>query len=270
MIGHDRQIQNTSDVTKFHSWYDIVMRGREGPERASRAFLAELLPPEVIVEESRTDQPESTLLPEERLFVANATESRRREFATVRDCARRALQRLGYAPVPILRTEHGAPKWPAGIVGSLTHCNGYRAAAVAAARQVVSLGIDAEPHEPLAPEVLEAITTTTERDWLRTMLPTEPPIHWDRLIFSAKESVYKTWFPLTVRWLDFSEVVIRPDPTTGTFTARVIATGLSADGKRLDHFPGRWLIKDGILATAIAISRQPPHLTDLETPTFSG
>lgn len=74
---------------------------------------------------------------------------RQREFATARSCARTALARLGVPPVPVLASPRGAPRWPAGVVGSITHCDGYRAAAVAYTRDVVSLGIDAEPDEPL-------------------------------------------------------------------------------------------------------------------------
>ena len=35
-----------------------------------------------------------------------------------------------------------------------------------------------------------------------------PNIHWDKLLFSAKESVYKAWFPTHKTWLDFSDCEI--------------------------------------------------------------
>ncbi|MFD3676463.1 hypothetical protein [Streptomyces sp. NPDC058613] len=38
------------------------------------------------------------------------------------------------------------PVWPSGIVGSMTHCTGYRAAAVARTGHLVALGVDAEPN----------------------------------------------------------------------------------------------------------------------------
>ncbi|MFF4689931.1 hypothetical protein [Streptomyces sp. NPDC001307] len=41
-----------------------------------------------------------------------------------------------------------APRWPEGIVGSMTHCAGYHAAAVARGRSVAALGVDGEPHGP--------------------------------------------------------------------------------------------------------------------------
>ena len=33
----------------------------------------------------------------------------------------------------------------------------------------------------------------------------QPNISWDRLTFSAKESVYKAWFPTYGKWLDFTD-----------------------------------------------------------------
>ena len=50
----------------------------------------------------------------------------------------------------------------------------------------------------------------------------------------AKESVYKTWYPITGRWLDFSEatVTVRVD---GTFHADVLVPG------PVTGFDGRWL-----------------------------
>src|SRR5437868_12446432 len=90
------------------------------------------------------DPPGAVLFPEEEPAVAKAVDKRRREFTTVRWCAREALAGLGMPPVPIMRGEKGAPRWPDGVVGSMTHCDGYRAAAVAKARDIAALGIDAE------------------------------------------------------------------------------------------------------------------------------
>ncbi|WP_405845207.1 4'-phosphopantetheinyl transferase [Streptomyces platensis] len=70
------------------------------------------------------------LFPEESQVIALAVDKRRREFTTARSCAREALRRLGHPTVPIPRGRSGAPLWPAGVVGSITHCQGYRSAAV--------------------------------------------------------------------------------------------------------------------------------------------
>ncbi|MFD5320608.1 4'-phosphopantetheinyl transferase [Streptomyces sp. NPDC127098] len=200
------------------------------------------------------EQPE--LFPEESAHVANAVDKRRREFATVRHCARTALAALGGPRVPLLPGERGAPGWPAGFVGSLTHCDGYRAAAVARRDAVAGLGIDAEPDEPLRdPGVLDLISLPEERPRLRRLAAVHPEVCWERLLFSAKESVYKVWYPLTGKWLDFEEAALDFDLAAGTFTARLLVPGPVVDGVRHDSFTGRWLAQDGLLVTAIALPR---------------
>ena len=53
---------------------------------------------------------------------------------------------------------------------------------------------------------------------------------WDRLLFCAKESVYKAWFPLAKRWLDFQDAAITVDPVRRTFTARLAGSGPAGRG----------------------------------------
>ncbi len=120
-------------------------------------MLAELLPPEVAAAEVFYDPPGLGLYPEEEACVARAVEGRRREFTTVRHCARAALARLGVGPSAITKGDRGAPRWPEGVVGSMTHCAGYRGAAVARTADLTAIGIDAEPNEPLPAGVLDLI-----------------------------------------------------------------------------------------------------------------
>ncbi|TDC09296.1 4'-phosphopantetheinyl transferase superfamily protein [Streptomyces sp. 8K308] len=197
------------------------------------------------------------LFPEEEKAVAAAVAKRRREFATVRHCARTALAALGGPRVPLLPGERGAPGWPAGFVGSMTHCDGYRAAAVARADRIASVGIDAEPDEPLRdPGVLDLISLPEERPMLARLAAGRPEVCWERLLFGAKESVYKVWYPLTGRWLDFEEARIDIDLDSGTFTARLLVPGPVVDGVRHDAFTGRWAAARGLLVTAIALPRE--------------
>ncbi|MBO0877952.1 MAG: 4'-phosphopantetheinyl transferase, partial [Pseudonocardia sp.] len=88
------------------------------------------------------------LWPEEAAHIGHAVPRRRDEYACVRHCARQGLAALGIAPAAILSGSRREPLWPPGAVGSMTHCAGYRAAAVARASDVAAVGIDAEPHEP--------------------------------------------------------------------------------------------------------------------------
>jgi 4'-phosphopantetheinyl transferase EntD len=216
--------------------------------------IERILPSAVIAVEAREDALDAWLFPEEQLVVDKAVDKRRREFTTARACARAALEKLGVPPVPIPSGERGEPQWPAGVVGSITHCGGYRACAVAHASQIVTLGIDAEPNAPLPEGLVGDIARTEELPLLRRLEQERPQVHWDRLLFSAKEAVYKAWFPLTERWLGFEDAMVAIDPREGTFTARLLVSGPSVEGRTLTGFSGGWTVNDGIVMTAIAVS----------------
>jgi 4'-phosphopantetheinyl transferase EntD len=213
-------------------------------------LIERILPERVAVSSRAGGASPAVLFPEEAVFVERAVDKRRAEFASVRHCAREALGRLGFAPVPILPGRLGAPRWPGGVVGSMTHCDGYHAAAVARSGDVLSLGIDAEPDLPLPEGVLESIVRPEEAERLRG---TETAAHPDRLLFSAKESVYKAWFPLTGRWLDFSEASLE-FADDGSFTARLLVPGPVLPGGRLQVFDGRWVVAEGLVLTSVVVS----------------
>ncbi|MET7390315.1 4'-phosphopantetheinyl transferase [Streptomyces sp. NPDC005529] len=233
-------------------------------------MMEELLPESVVAVESHGDEVEAApLYPEEQALLTRAVAKRRREFATVRFCARRAMEKLGVPPAPVLPGERGAPQWPAGLVGSMTHCDGYSAAALARATDLASLGIDAEPHKGLPAGVLDAIALPAESDRLARLRDRTPAVHWDRLLFSAKESVYKAWFPLTGEWLDFSEadidISVTPtapgatpsDPLTGRFRAQLLVPGPVVDGHSVGSFDGRWTLTGDLVGTAVTVPHAP-------------
>ncbi|HEY9524281.1 MAG TPA: 4'-phosphopantetheinyl transferase superfamily protein [Thermopolyspora sp.] len=216
-------------------------------------MIEEILPRRVVAVDTFEDARGAVLFPEEEALMARAVDNRRRAFTTARVCARAALARLGHPPAPILRGERGAPIWPAGVVGSITHCHGYRAAAVAHATDVLTIGVDAEPNDVLPEGVLDIVADPDERAWIADLTATRPIVCWDRLLFSAKESVYKAWFPLTGRWLGFEEASLTADPDTRTFTARLHTSAVLDDGRHITGFTGRWLARDGLLTTAISV-----------------
>lgn len=226
-------------------------------------MIERIVPPAVRTRAAYGDELDGTPLhPEEEPAVARAVAKRVHEFRAGRACARDALARLGYGPAAIPRdVRYGAPVWPEGVVGSITHCEGYRAAAVARAEDVLALGIDAEPHEPLPEGVLDVILATDrERAALAALAEAAPGTHWDRLLFSAKETVYKAWYPYHRRMLDFSEAELLfadPDPAAphrGAYTARLLIDGpLLAEGLGPDVFSGRWTTGSGLAVTAITV-----------------
>lgn len=217
------------------------------------AVVAALLPPQVVSRDAVTDPaPDDVLYPAEAAVVARAVDKRRREFATVRHCARLALADLGVAAAPILPGERGAPQWPAGVVGSMTHCDGYRAAAVARADTVGALGVDAEPHEPLPDGVAQMVVRPEEAAMLARLSAVDGDVCWDRLLFSAKETVYKVWFPLARRWLEFHEATVTLAPDGG-FHARLLVEGPSVGDRSLTEIAGRWSVATGVVLTAASV-----------------
>ncbi|QCQ90732.1 4'-phosphopantetheinyl transferase Npt [Rhodococcus sp. SGAir0479] len=223
-------------------------------------MIERILPIGVKSAELFEDPPGLQPHPQEESLIAKAVEKRRREFIGARHCARLAMTELGMEPGPVLRGDMGSPVWPRGVVGSLTHCDGYRAAVLGYAMQVRSVGIDAEPNGPLPDGVLDAVSLPEERAWLATAAAA--PVHWDRLLFCAKEATYKAWFPLTGRWLGFEDAHITftagtetADGLAGTFHTRLLVPGDTSDGGApLAGFDGRWLVSDGLIVTAISVS----------------
>jgi 4'-phosphopantetheinyl transferase EntD len=218
--------------------------------------IERILPFGVASAESRADLLDAALFPEEEATVARAVEKRRREFATGRECARRALAGLGIPAQSIPVGERGAPHWPRGVVGSITHCDGYRACAVARSADLATIGIDAEPNEPLPAGLIDDIAIAEERPALAALRESDPAVSWDRLLFCVKEAVYKAWFPLTRMWLGFEDAAVRIDRSRGTFGASLLIPGPTLGDRPLMGFTGRWLLDDGVLLAAIALAAQ--------------
>ncbi|QES09342.1 4'-phosphopantetheinyl transferase superfamily protein [Streptomyces venezuelae] len=234
----------------------------------NRGVIEELIPAPASAAHTRVDSAAAVrgLFPEEAAAVARAVPKRRQEYASVRMCARLAMGALGVPSVALLSGRRGAPRWPEGLVGSMTHCAGYRAAVVGRVADYRGLGIDAEPNSPLPEDVLEYVSLPQERDRLRALGAAAPDVCWDRLLFSAKEAVFKVWYPLTGRELDFGEADVRigagagtsaPGPyASGTFSADVLIPAGGPDGAHLKLLEGRWLCRDGLVVTAIALRRR--------------
>ncbi|WP_406725051.1 4'-phosphopantetheinyl transferase superfamily protein [Streptomyces sp. GD-15H] len=215
-------------------------------------MIEEILPLEVASAEAFDDDRGSHLFAEEQAAISGAVPARRREFTTVRHCARAALGDLGIPPFPLPPGTQRAPRWPAGVVGSMTHCVGYRAAAVARTSRVHSVGIDAERDEPLPEGVLDLIGLPEERAMIGRLGVQRSAPPWDRLLFSCKEAVYKASFPLARRMLGFDAVRVDIE-TGGRFRARFLVPPPVAAGRAVPRLTGRWMHRDGLLLTAVAL-----------------
>jgi 4'-phosphopantetheinyl transferase EntD len=198
------------------------------------------------------DVPEATMFPAEAAAIDGAVAGRRREFASVRHCARRALRQIGVPAAPVLADAGGAPSWPAGVVGSMTHCSGYRAAAVAPSDRLRGIGIDAEPHAALPDPAPELVLRGSEREHVSELAAAHPELHWDLIAFCAKEAAFKACFPLTRRPFDFDELSVELGPD-GTFRARLRVPDRLVGELGHGGLVGRWVVHRGLAATSVVV-----------------
>lgn len=209
---------------------------------------------------------EPPLWPEEQDFVRHASPKRRSEFQRGRACARHALSLLGVPPGPIPAGPDRAPVWPEGFVGSITHCSGLVAAAVAPVRKIYALGLDAEPAHPLPSETRPLILHPSEMSSATDDL-------LETVIFSAKETVHKALFPLSCVWMDFLDVIIGLDPTCMRFTAKV-APSARATAVGLAELQGTFRVARGFVLTLSYLLGEPTgshsYLTDHATHLSAG
>jgi 4'-phosphopantetheinyl transferase EntD len=145
---------------------------------------------------------EDALFPEEAPAFATSVVKVRRASGAARIVARELLARLGLHHCPLPKSPSGGPVWPPGVVGSLAHDARVAIAAVAMARDIGALGIDVEPAELLPAELLDMVATPRER----SQIDQDPC--GGRLLFVAKEAVFKAVHPLDQTFLDHHDVEI--------------------------------------------------------------
>jgi 4'-phosphopantetheinyl transferase EntD len=191
-----------------------------------------------------------TLLPEEHGALGNVADKRRRDFTSGRECAHSALRELGIGPAPILFGTAMEPLWPRGVCGSITHCHGYAAAVVARRVDVHGIGIDAESRRELGAGVFERISLPGERAWIGAATPLLP---WELLLFSAKESVFKVWYPLVGTWLGFRHARIEFNAARSDFRAIIHPDAPRAARDAPCELGGRFCISERHVLTSAFI-----------------
>ena len=183
--------------------------------------LAALFPPGAVAAQLHEAAQSEYLSTDEIQAVSHCSERRISDFKAGRLCARRALKELGIEGFSLLPGKNRLPLWPAGIIGSITHTEGYSAAVVARQGSVRSVGLDSEAvgavHEGLWPRICAPV----ELERLRAFKDTE---RGERaaVTFAAKEAFYKSQFPLTGEWIGFEDVVIDFEEQPGGFGVFVV------------------------------------------------
>ncbi len=218
------------------------------------SMIATLLPPQVASSDAAGYHRCPRLFPGELDYAARFSHKRMQEFCTVRACAGAALSRLGIARLPLVPSTHGASTWPSGVVGSMTHTVGYCAAAVARSTACLAVGIDAEPNVALPNTILSGVVASEEEErQFFSLMRIEPAVAWIRLLCSAKESLYKAWYPIGRRRLGFEAVSVALDLTKASFTASLCPEADPADVAVFARLQGRWAVTRGLILTTATV-----------------
>jgi 4'-phosphopantetheinyl transferase EntD len=169
------------------------------------------------------------LPPEEEILVAKAAGKRSREFALGRACARLALEQLGHHGMVIGKANDGAPCWPGGVVGSITHAKGYAAALVGDARQFSGIGVDAERLDGVTEELWPRLFDAAESRYLSSLSGAARSLA-ATLFFSAKESCYKAWAIKGALPFRDIHITMEEDGFTAAWSGRILHGRYAAEG----------------------------------------
>lgn len=140
-------------------------------------------------------------------------------FRLGRAAAHAALRRIGRDEGPITTGHDRAPHWPSGIAGAISHTSDLGIALVAPTQHTDGVGIDVEARR-FAPELYDQVLRLEERSWMSL----EPTSRRDDIVlaaFSAKESIFKAFYPRVGNFFGFEAASLEPSPAG--FVARLVA-----------------------------------------------
>jgi 4'-phosphopantetheinyl transferase EntD len=214
-------------------------------------LIASLFSHPVFVALSQAEGLIDQLYKEERALIEHAIKKRQNDFAVGRLCAKKALSALGIENFPVLMNPKGAPIWPAGVSGSISHAKGCCAAVVAQIQDGESLGLDIEEISRIKESIWEYAFCPEEIVWLRTQ-STESP-KWASVIFAAKEAFYKAQYPITHSWFGFKDAVILIDKESYEFTVRLLTE--LGEWSKAKSFKGKYAFFNEHVAAGIWINK---------------
>jgi 4'-phosphopantetheinyl transferase EntD len=218
--------------------------------RAVRAtWLEALFEGEVAAAELKGLGDPAELLPEELVGQGRWVAKRVSQFAAGRQCARLAMGQLGVPSQPLIARPDRRPEWPAGVVGSISHCEGFACAVVARQSSLKSVGVDVEIAGAVEENLWPRVLTEEERAWIDPYPPADRRT-WATIFFSAKESFYKCQHPVTGHWLEFHGARISVLSAPGE-TAQIDLRIESQQAQLM----GRGTVRDGIVYTAVTWRR---------------
>ncbi|MAR90223.1 MAG: 4'-phosphopantetheinyl transferase [Pseudomonadales bacterium] len=223
--------------------------------------LKSLFPADVIWGVAEAWMWEQPLCPDEEALIARAVDKRKREFRAGRHCAHALLHQVGANCDALLKGRQREPAWPAGWVGSITHSGEQCVVAIASSRHYHSIGLDVEQASPLGEDIRDLICSPGEQDqiakWQLLSGQDLASSALSKVIFSAKESVHKVYFPLNYHTLDFLDAQVELHPPTGGFVARILRPE-PAPQQPIHELQGRYLVASDYVATFIGLRREAP------------
>ncbi|WP_425045858.1 4'-phosphopantetheinyl transferase family protein [Primorskyibacter sp. S87] len=224
------------------------MIGRGTSASPALLMASQLLDPDIALAAADPRSDAHRLLADEFPAIATAVPKRQCEFSAGRTAARQAMAGLGLAPQPVPSGDDRAPRWPAHLVGSITHTDHDCLAAVAHARDVQMLGIDLEPATPLDGQDWDTVCTAGEQQWLA--LQSDPGL-MAKLIFCIKEATYKAQYPQSRTVFGFDVIETEIDHDSQRFSARFVRDVDPFQGG--DTLAGRFAIGYGLIVAVVAV-----------------
>ena len=222
-----------------------------GRQSVRRDRLEPLLPASVCFYSIIVDANATSPWPEELALVASAGAKRRQQFLAGRVCAHAAMAQLGCESGPLLRSDNGAPAWPPGVAGSISHSGKHCLAAVAWLWDIQQLGIDIEDATRVKLAMQKWILTPDELDALQP-LPVARQVRRLALAFSAKESAFKALSPLAGVAMHMQTMSIWPDDNGGFAVTLLPALREALPNDR--PLRGRYVWQDDLIVTAMCIA----------------
>lgn len=191
-------------------------------------------------------------------WLTSAIISRRKEFAAGRICSAAALQALGGNSMwlPIAKP-YRYPKFPKDFKGSITHTQGCALACVGDAERYLAIGLDAEPmleHAELG-QMANHVLSPTELNQFNKMDKGQA-LTFFYLCFSAKETLFKTLFPLCHTEMEFTESELTSWSDEGVFTLRLTTDRVCDRFESGTLFCGLWSMHSNMLITLLALPRK--------------
>ena len=229
------------------------------PEVARNA-LSSILPPRFFIVTARPEIQRAGLYPDELAYIERAVPKRQAEFGTARVCARKALDRLGAPMCSLLPHKDRSPRWPQGFVGSISHTEDCCAVAITRSDAIAGFGIDIESSTPLQERLEDLVCTENERLWLAQHNENDRA-RLGKLVFSAKEAVYKCQYGMTRTFVDFKDVDLAIDIDRGNFSVLHLNVIERPWQEKILRLEGRFLLLPQLIVTTAILFEENCHAT---------